>query len=334
MTDKQYLKYIQSQGLYDFKDKAGYMQDHLVYMLSRTQAMFKWSGLPETIPEKYLEQYIQTNGFACITRADDGELYAFFGGLGGESDTYYNPTICVVANPHLNFNKECHIDEDCVIIRNDPYYYGLIPLLRRYGSQLAENDLSMWMSTINTRIQTILAASDDDTEEAAEKFLDDLIKGNVGAITENGFYDEDLKGIPINQSSKTGALGDLVEFHQYLKASEYNELGLNANYNMKREALNSAESSINDDILFPLVDIMLKMRQEGAEKMNKMFGTNVSVTLASSWEDNKEEEEAEIKALNPEDEETPEDNKDDEESPEEPSDAGEEKEKEDKKDES
>ena len=66
---------------------------------------------------------------------------------------------------------------------------------------------------------------------------------------------------------------------------------------MKREALNSAESSINDDILFPLVDEMLRNRKEGAEKINAMYGTDISVDLASSWKDNKDEEEATIESI-------------------------------------
>ena len=64
---------------------------------------------------------------------------------------------------------------------------------------------------------------------------------------------------------------------------------------MKREALNSAESTINNDILFPLVDEMLKQRQLACEQINALFGTDISVELDSSWEDNKKEEQAEIK---------------------------------------
>lgn len=316
MTDKKFLEYIQSQGLYNFRDKQAYMYDHIQYMLTRTQSMFKWSGLPETIPEKHLEGYIQMYGFACIAKANDGKLYAFWGGLGGEPDAYYDPTICTVANPYLKLSKTYKINEDCIIIRNDPFYKGIVPLLQRYGSHLAENDLSMWMASINTRVQAILSACDDDTRKAAEKYIDDVYEGKLSVIGKNPFLDDDLKADSINSSSKTSTLGDLIEYHQYLKASEYNELGLNANYNMKREALNSAESSINDDILFPLVDVMLKFRKEGAEAVNKMFGTDISVELNSSWKDNKREEEAEIKAMNPESDETPE-NKEEKEEPEE-----------------
>ena len=39
------------------------------------------------------------------------------------------------------------------------------------------------------------------------------------------------------------------------------------------------------------------MRQEGADKVNAMFGTNISVDYASAWEDNQIEIEAEQDAI-------------------------------------
>jgi hypothetical protein len=69
-----------------------------------------------------------------------------------------------------------------------------------------------------------------------------------------------------------------------LKASWYNEIGLNANYNMKREKLSTTESQMNNDALLPLVDQMLRSRQEAAEQINEMFGTDIHVEFASSWE--------------------------------------------------
>ena len=66
---------------------------------------------------------------------------------------------------------------------------------------------------------------------------------------------------------------------------------------MKREALNSSESSINNDILFPLVDNMLEQRKQGCDRINKLYGTNISVKLNSSWSDNHKEEQAVIDSL-------------------------------------
>ena len=70
---------------------------------------------------------------------------------------------------------------------------------------------------------------------------------------------------------------------------------------MKRESLNSAESQLNDDALLPLIDDMLHQRQAGAEKINAMFGTSISVDYASAWEDNIEELEAKQDNLEKED---------------------------------
>ena len=227
MSDKSMKKYLASHDLYDLADKKKSISDMMRYMLMRTQSMFVWSGLPDTMPQKHLEQYLQINGFAGVTEVD-GKLYAFEGGLGGEPDAYYDPTIFTVANPYLKFNKELKIDEECVIVRNDVFYMGLIPMLNKYASQLAENELSMYMASINTRVQSILSAGDDATKEACQKFIDDLIKGKLSAIGDNAFL-QTLKSIPMGTSSTTNILGDLIEMEQYLKASLYNELGVNAN---------------------------------------------------------------------------------------------------------
>ena len=70
-------------GKYDFADKDRNITNIVRYMLNRTQQMFSWEGLPDTIPPRMLEVYLQTNGNVCITEVK-GDLYAFTGGPGGE----------------------------------------------------------------------------------------------------------------------------------------------------------------------------------------------------------------------------------------------------------
>ena len=81
---------------------------------------------------------------------------------------------------------------------------------------------------------------------------------------------------------------------QYLKASCFNEIGLNANYNMKREALSSNESALNDDFLLPLVDNMIKERQTAIEKINEKYNLDISIDFASAWKVTHEENEKQI----------------------------------------
>lgn len=279
------------------EDKRQLVEMYMNYMLCRTQQMFKWEGLPDTIPQRSLELYIQTNG-NCVIAEVEGSLYAFVGGLGGEPDPYYMPTLYTVANPALNLSKAYKINEDCVVVPNDSLYFGLIPMFRKYATQLTENDISMNLVDINTRVQSLLAAQDDRTRASAEKYLKDVYDGKLGVIAETAFLDG-IKVSPYANHNSDG-LTNLIEYHQYLKAGWFNELGLNSNYNMKRESINSEEAQLNDDALLPLIDDMLLRRQEAAERINAMFGTNITVSLSSAWEDNAIELELEHQAIDEE----------------------------------
>ena len=282
-----------SFDMYNFNDKEICLRNYMTYMFNRTQKIFEYENLPDTIPKRMLEMLLQINGFACVTKVN-GELYALWGGLGGEPDPYYRPTLCVVANPALKYDKTLKIDKDCVIVRNDSFLYGLVPLFRRYASAMVENDISFRMAAINTRIEALLSAPDDNTKEAAEKYLRDVENGKLGVIAANEFLDG-IKAQPMTSSLRT--FTDLIEYQQYIKASWFNELGLNANYNMKREKLSTTESQMNNDALLPLVDDMLEQRRVCLEKVNEMFGTNIKVSFASSWEKMAEEFQAELDDL-------------------------------------
>ena len=266
--------------LYDFNDKEQCQRNYIAYMLERTQMLFDYEGLPDTLPAKYLELLLQINGYACVAEYE-GKLYAFYGGLGGEPDEYYQPTICVVANPALKLSKTFKIKEDCVLVRNDVLMYGMTPLYRRYATAMVENDISFRMASINARVNSLITAPDDETKTAADVYLQDIEAGKIGAIAANEFL-EGIKAQPVTTSLRT--FTDLIEYQQYLKASWYNEIGLNANYNMKREKLSTTESQMNNDALLPLVDQMLRCRQEAVDEINKMFGTAIKVSFGSSWE--------------------------------------------------
>lgn len=278
---------LNAGGRYDFRDKKRAIRNHIAYMLNRTQAMFEWKNLPDTIPTRSLELFLQVNGNVCFYEYENN-LYVFTGGLGGEPNVYYMPTIYTIANPALKLSKSLKIDVDCVVMPNDSLYVGLLPMLSRYATLLCENELSIKIATVNSRIVDLIGAPDDRTRASAEKFLEDIEAGKPGVIAENAFLDG-IRAQPYGGTSNTNAITNLIELEQYLKASMFNELGLNANYNMKRESLNSAESQLNDDALLPFVDNMLKCRQTAVDKVNAMYGTDISVDFASSWKDNIEE---------------------------------------------
>lgn len=302
-TQQSLFWYPELKYKYDFEkgiDKPLAMRAYIGYFLDRLQSMFIWSGLPETIPQKWLESYLLVDGHCAVINTSKG-LFATNGGMGADPNEYYIPTKFIVSNPYLpegsSAGRNYIIDgdnQDAVFVRNDTYTVGLMPLLVKYCSQMVENDITMSIADIWVRATVALSAADDQTKESAEQWLKDLRKGKLGVIGEAPFLagnqNESLRTNPIG--TVAGTLTDLIEYHQYLKAGLYNDIGLNSNYNMKREAIMSNETKLNDDALHPLIDTMLACRKEAAEEINKLFGTDISVEFNSAWADNEKENEA------------------------------------------
>ena len=275
------------------KDRDRLIRQYVCQMLNRTIRMFDIKGLPDTIPKKDLMLLLQCNGFAIIAEAD-GALYAFDGGLGGEPNPYYLPTLAVVANPALRFNKTLEIDKDCVVILNDSLYQGLMPILTKYAAHIVDAEITLHYNVLNSRVPKIIQADNDTTAASAREFFEQIEQGSAyGIITTNEFYE----GITAQDFAGSAPITQTIEALQYLKGSMFNEIGLKASFNMKREAINEAEASMNENILYPLIDDMREQLELGFERVNAMFGTNITVEFESVWEMNREEDELHIEQL-------------------------------------
>lgn len=281
-------------------DKGDMLDSYIQYYLARLQSMFKYEGLPDSVPQKWLEHYLLVNG-SCAWVMDGDDLIVTIGGWGGIPDRYYIPTEYIVSNPYVkeSTRRTYTLGEDCVVMRNDTHVQGLMPMLTKYCSQLVENDISMNIADILSRAMLMMTCLNDKDKESAELWLKKLRKGELSAMGElpamAGNQDRSINITPFQQVA--GTLTDLIEYHQYLKAGLFNELGLNSNYNMKRESINSNESQLNDDALHPLIDDMLRMRQEGLKEVNDMFGTNITVEFNSAWAENEKENELMLEGM-------------------------------------
>lgn len=265
------------------------------YLLDRTIMMFKYKNLPDTIDQNVLERYLQVNGTACITRANNGNLYVFGGTWGGEQDVYYRPTKYVIANPHVSqlthetFTKECTIfgdeEHDGVLLRNDTEWASLTPLIGRYAVLMCENCLTVRTADIMLRIIALLSAGTDKAKKSADAYIKKLENGELSVIGDSAFMETlKLQSPPSNNGSY---LTQFIELQQYLKGSFFNELGLRANYNMKREAIGQGESTLDADSILPLCDNMLSCRKEDIAKVNSLFGTDIEVDFSSAWLENR-----------------------------------------------
>lgn len=281
----------------DKLDKQKLIVHYVKWMLEQTIQMFEYGNLPETIPQKELEILHQLNGYAIWCEVK-GKKYVFFGGLGGEFNEYYHPTHAIVSNPYLKFNKDMEIGKDCIVTFNNKLREPLLPIFQKYAVLLAECDISIQFATVNARIPYLIGANDDNTRDSLKEVIKKIWDGTEFGIALNKRLIESNKDSMFTSefgSRMPNVIKDLIEEKQYLLSRMFLDIGIQSNYNMKRESLNSSETTMDEGVLLPLIDDMLEQRKSDLEDVNKFFGTNITVKLSSTWEKIREEIKNELK---------------------------------------
>lgn len=245
------------------------------------------NGKTETINWNYFKMNLILDGQICITDFGDS-LYACIGNRGGEPDEYYLPRIFTIANPILG-SKQVKIDETGVVFYNtdvDAFSYtgnneifsgGLYDLISQTATLLADNIISINCNQINSRITAFFTAESEAQAIAGEVVLKKMYAGKPYQILRSDLI-EKLNVNPIN-SSASGNITELVELHNYIVANFFQSIGVKSNNVMKRERLiNSEIDSQNDYLKVSLLEILTSW-QKGFDKLNEIYGTDISVNL-------------------------------------------------------
>ena len=159
---------------------------------------------------------------------------------------------------------------------------GLLEIFKKYAYLINESALSLNMANFWKRTEKVFTANDDSTAESVKNYLAKTEQGEITLVTSNLLY-ESLK---VNNPQSNGtSMGELIEYHNYLKSQLYSEIGLYTKDNMKKERLIKSEVEVGLNTIYPLVDNMLDNRVQGFEKVNEMFDLAIEVEFMSSWQD-------------------------------------------------
>ena len=255
--------------------------------LSKTLTMFKYKGLPDSIPYEILENYLQTTGKVFIFKYD-GDLISLPIELNSDKVDYYNrPT---TGNVFINGeNKLITVDlKDGVLISNDYLQLGFTELFNKYSYLINQSELTLYIANIWKRASKIISASDDTTIQSAKEYVNKIENGDISIISTNPIFN-DLNITTDNVTSVS--LSELIQYDNYFKSNLFNEIGLSSNKDMKKERLITSEIEQNNNVIYPFVDNMIDSRKTGISKVNEMFNLNISVEFNSSWNEDTEPKE-------------------------------------------
>lgn len=266
-------------------------------------------GLPESINKEFVMSNLILTGRVAAFR-HNGDLKMLNCNVGGQVDEYYRPSRVLIANPIIG-SKDLERDKDAVVIHFTPMDYllelpksspqfcpdgGLYSLIAMCANLLADNISSINAAQINTRVHAVYTAESASAAKSAESTLKEQYEGKPYSVITS----ELLGAINVNPLSTAGASKDLIELLevcQYFFALFWNALGIDCNYNMKRERLITSEVDKNLQSLKVSITTILETLNADLDIANSLFGTDIHAVmnpefeLCSAEEDNNETEE-------------------------------------------
>lgn len=266
-------------------------------LLLRSNQIFVYDGIPEYWDISLFEYTLQKNGEIIILKSESGVMYFTdkFTYI-GKKDFYDRFTQVNINNPNDSVINGDYNISDLVLIKNNSLSISTGEFLSDYIDLMIETIITLKTHLINTRNIFTLIATDNKSRENCINFMKKLESGDLNILMNNAFLDNVKL---LNNNVNSDLIYRLIEVIQYLKASCLHELGINANYDLKRTVTTKSDIDINLDYLIPLVDNMLTARKTAIEKVNKLYDTNITVYLHSTWLNEKLKSEELIHNINP-----------------------------------
>lgn len=256
------------------------------FLYSRIMNIFEYENVPEEIDLQSLKLFLFFRGKIVFYKIGDEYLIQPFD-YTDKLNKYYIPTNGRVVNPWLPIghqNWEFSVEDEAIIYNSTPdvrkfaLHSIVSDLIWKTANQLAENDISYYCIQRNHRLVAIFTAESDKQKAECNRILDRLYEGYPDITMEEDLVSH-IKVNPITMNSTRSSITELIEFQQYVLANFYHSFGINSNYNLKREQLNSNEIDVNKEVLRLNIDDMLKCREEGVSKVNAKYGLDIRVHL-------------------------------------------------------
>lgn len=257
--------------------------------------IFSYENLPEKITKEDIENSLILLGHATVFDRK-GHLYSVFSRI-YDFDYHYQPTKMVYANPRLVDAHIYTIGEDCEVIYNTSMKHrvwnlkvdsGLYTFIARYARQLADIEATLNIYTVNSRITSYPTADGDKMASSIKAFFDKIKLGQNAVIADDAIINR-FRNVDINRSSIRDGVNDWLIARDKIFEQFLRDIGVRMN-NPKKAQVNEEEIEANDQLLLISLDDLLLARQEGVERVNNLFGTDIKVKINERFDISKNKE--------------------------------------------
>lgn len=249
------------------------------YLFQKVISVFEFEGLPEEWADNYFKYVLFGYGVIAVIYTDKYGVICQDCGLSG-FDVFYQPTRCIIANPHLPGLKEFKIHENCEIIKLQPDYGSVMDLVTTYADLMALALETTGANLLNSKLSYVFFAENKTAAESFKKLYDRVASGEPMAVIDKNLLMED--GTPawqiFTQNVGQNYITDRLLNDMKTLEDQFNTvIGVpNAN-TQKRERMITDEVNANNVDTQCRVNLWLETMNKDISQVNKMFGTDIKV---------------------------------------------------------
>lgn len=246
------------------------------------RVVFKWENLPNNIDEKWIEQFLFSEGKCMFFKHSELGLMVASCTDYGTLNPYNEPTMLKPVIPNYTDLTIGGYENgsECVLIRNNDDMLPTSRTIKLYAYKLAEIDRTIDVNIKAQKTPILIKCSEKQRVTLTNVY--NQYKSNMPVIF--GSKDLDLSEVTVLNTSAPIVFPEL----EIQKHSIWNEcmsfLGINNANQDKRERLVDDEVQANDEQVQMFAHIMLKAREKACEDINRIFNTDIKVCFRSPEE--------------------------------------------------
>lgn len=256
---------------------------HKRYLYTKLYSVFEFT-LPETWDLNYFRFWtFQYGSIGVIYTKEYGWVAQPYSVT--ELNLYYNPRVIQVYNQFIKEVKTGIIGVNAGIIRLMDDYYGLDDIVTKYAVQLAQIDRSINVNLMNCNVTAMFEASGKKQADEIKEAYGKATTGVPLVVVNTSVMDGKQITTMLGDVNKNYIVDKLLTARRSIVNNFLTEICIrNANYD-KKERLNSAEVSENNDETKAIVSVIYDNIKSCMEQINKISDLGLHVALRYDYMD-------------------------------------------------
>lgn len=304
--NKHNLSTIDNEKNYAIANKQFWFSFYFDYFMDILANYFIWNEVPASIDKLFIERSLHFYGYIGFINTENFGLVCANGAMGNRLDLYDNPTSFTPINktntPFEGYNEQTNKIEtkttweinwyedmlspnNATMVYNTVYHKPSVYYIDGFCSKLALIEQAIQLNR-NAQNKPFMVAVDDKTMFSMKNLINNIMAGDpVVYVNARKNRNKEIENVQINdliqvlrldtpfildklQDEKQRVIGQILTF-----------MGINNIPIDKAERLVVAEAESNNQLLNATTEMRLRPRRAGIERVNKAYGTNMSVEI-------------------------------------------------------